>query len=153
MTSSAKVVGFMLSAGLFLTIQSVAQEKKMYSWTDANGVVHFSDVQPQGQSAREEKIPMDVGSGTPSRGSSVSPAGPSIAEQKRQEIASKADQAKTAKAANSAKCSAWKSEVEQLEPNRRVFYTNDQGETERMDDVARTDRVAELKSLIEQNCP
>jgi hypothetical protein len=49
-------------------------------------------------------------------------------------------------------CSAWEAELERLEPSRRVFYTNEEGETERMDDVARTDRVAELKSLIDRDC-
>ncbi len=152
MATSAKIMVFIILAGLFLAAHSVAQEKKMYRWTDENGVVHYSDVQPQGQSAQEQQIPMDRSPGTSNPDSAASIAAPSIAEQKRQDIADKADQAKAAKAANAAKCSAWKSEVQQLEPNRRVFYTNDQGETERMDDVARTDRVKELKSLIAQNC-
>ena len=42
--------------------------------------------------------------------------------------------------------------MDRLEPNRRVFFTNEQGETERMDDVARTNRVAELKAQIAKNC-
>jgi hypothetical protein len=33
-----------------------------------------------------------------------------------------------------------------------VFSTNEKGETERMDDVVRTDRVAELRDLIGNNC-
>jgi hypothetical protein len=49
-------------------------------------------------------------------------------------------------------CTAWQAEVDRLEPNRRVFYTNDEGETVRMDDVERTNRVANLKSQIAKNC-
>ena len=52
----------------------------------------------------------------------------------------------------SAQCAAWQAEVDRLEPNRRVFFTNEQGETERMDDVERTNKVAELKSQIARNC-
>lgn len=150
MGSSAKMVFFVLTAGLFLAAQANAQT--MYSWTDENGVVHFSDVQPQGQQAQEEQIPMDERAAAASPYASPVDTGPSVAEQKRQELASKSEQARAKQAKNSAQCSAWKSEVAQLEPNRRVFSTNDQGETERMDDVVRTDRVAELKKQIAQNC-
>jgi len=81
MTHSIRYVFIALLFGYFLIAQAEAQQQKMYSWTDENGVVHFSDVQPEGQQAQEQ-----------------------------------------------------------------------QGETERMDDVERTDRVAELKSQIAQNC-
>ena len=37
-------------------------------------------------------------------------------------------------------------------PTGAVFYTNEQGETERMDDVDRTDKVAQLKNQIAKNC-
>ncbi|MBT8047991.1 MAG: DUF4124 domain-containing protein [Xanthomonadales bacterium] len=135
----------------FVIAQAQAQDKKMYSWTDENGTVHFSDSRPEGQQATEQAIPA---SDQPASASPYSNAdtGPSMAEQKRQQIAQKHQDAKANQAINDAQCAAWKSEVERLEPNRRVFTTNDQGETERMDDVKRTDRVAELKGLIAKNC-
>ena len=51
-----------------------------------------------------------------------------------------------------AECAAWQAEVDRLEPNRRVFFTNEAGETERMDDVERVNRVAELKQQIATHC-
>jgi hypothetical protein len=33
-----------------------------------------------------------------------------------------------------------------------VFFTNEAGETERMDDVERTNQVAEARAFIEANC-
>ena len=77
---------------------------------------------------------------------------PSAAQQRREEIARNTEAAKAKQAARAAECAAWQTEVDRLEPNRRVFYTNEQGETERMDDVARTNRVAELKAQIARNC-
>ncbi|MFC1696042.1 DUF4124 domain-containing protein [Pseudomonadota bacterium] len=134
-----------------LAAQGEAQEKKMYSWTDENGTIHFSESKPAGQDVMEQTIP--AGDQQPSSNPyATTDTGPSAADQRRQEIAQKREQAQMNQAVNSAQCASWKAEVDRLEPNRRVFFTNEQGETERMDDVKRTDRVAELKSLMAKNC-
>ena len=130
-----------------------AQSQTMYSWTDENGVVHFSDTKPAGQAVEEQAIPAGpqthgVGSGTPPEES----AGSSVAQQRREEIAHNNDEARANQAMNSAQCASWQSEVDRLEPHRRVFFTNDKGEVERMDDVERANRVAELKQQIAANC-
>lgn len=145
-----RVSAVLLAAGLMTP--AMAQERKMYSWTDENGTVHFSETRPDGQDVSEQVIPRDAG---PQPGANpdanVDPT-PSYARKKREEIARKSEQARADKATKSAKCAAWQAEADRLEPNRRVFYTNEQGETERMDDVERTNRVAELKSHIAENC-
>ncbi len=79
-------------------------------------------------------------------------SGSSVAEQRREEIASNKQEARAKQAQNDAQCAAWQSEVDRLEPNRRVFFTNEQGETERMDDVQRVNQVAALKQKIAANC-
>jgi len=129
----------------------LAQDKKMYQWTDQDGVVHFSDVAPEGQAATARDMPMDA---TPATASPYQQpgSGPSAAQQRREDIARKSEQSKAMQAARESECAAWQAEVDRLEPNRRVYYTNEQGETERMDDVARTNRVAELKAQIARNC-
>ena len=139
--------GFLLAAG------TEAQETTMYTWTDENGVVHFSDIQPQGQQAREEAIPRNESPGSPDPYASQGESGPSYADQRRQQIAANTDAARQKQAVKSAQCASWQAELSRLEPNRRVFYTNEQGETERMDDVERANRVSELKAQIAQNCP
>jgi hypothetical protein len=135
-----------------LLTAATAQERKMYNWTDENGTVHFSETKPEGKEVREQAIPQDVGPQAGDNPYADVDSGPSYAEQKREEIARKSDQAQVDQAMKSAQCKAWQAEVDRLEPNRRVFYTNEQGETERMDDVERTNRVAELKSQISKNC-
>lgn len=141
-----------LSLYLCCSVSASAQDQKLYKWTDENGVVHFSDSRPEGQPVEEQNLP----SASESEGASPyaqDNTEPSIAQQKREEIARKKQEAKVDQAANDARCAAWQAEVDRLEPNRRVFFTNEKGETERMDDVERTDRVAELKDQIARNCP
>ena len=49
-------------------------------------------------------------------------------------------------------CEAWQVEVGRVEPGQRIFLANEAGETERMDDVERVNRVAELKQQIATHC-
>ena len=136
---------------LLLSFTTGAQDKKLYSWTDENGTVHFSDVQPEGQVVEERNIPQDAPPASDNPYHDVD-TGPSAAEQRHQNIAQKSEQAQIQQAMNSAQCPSWQAEVDRLEPNRRVYSTNEQGETVRMDDVERTNRVAELKAQIAKNC-
>ena len=98
------------------------------------------------RNVRDDAPPPESGS------SDTSESGPSAAQQRREDIQRKARESQDQEVRTRQQCQAWQAEVERLEPNRRVFYTNEEGETERMDDVERTDRVAELKSLIAENC-
>jgi hypothetical protein len=130
-----------------------AQAKEMYSWTDENGVVHFSDTRPAGQEVESQAIP----EGQALQGDSPYQQGdaanePSLGQQRREEITQKNQEARANQVVNEAQCAAWQAEVDRLEPNRRVFFTNEKGETERMDDVERTNKVAQLKSQIAKNC-
>ena len=124
---------------------------QVYTWTDEDGVVHFSDREPMGQDVQVEDLPDEAPPAGPSPYADTQ-SGPNAAQQRREDIETKARESQAQQVETDRNCQAWQAEVDRLEPNRRVFYTNEQGETERMDDVARTDRVAELKSLIAQNC-
>lgn len=135
------------------SVAGTARAKELYSWTDENGTVHFSDTKPVGQDFKTEKIPDD----TPAGQTDPAPLTADVdtvtpGQERRQEIAEQKRQARENQAARDAQCAAWRAEVQQLEPNRRVFMTNEDGETERMDDVARTDRVAQLKAQIARDC-
>jgi hypothetical protein len=155
MTYLSKRMFFALFLGLFLAAQAEAQEKTMYRWTDENGVVHFTDVRPQeqqGQQVQEQVIPTDEPPAAPSPYSQSATTEPTLGEQRRAEITQKHQEYEVNEAMTSAECAAWQAEVDRLEPNRRVFFTNEQGETERMDDVERANRVAELKAQIARNC-
>lgn len=137
---------------------ALAQDNTMYKWTDENGVVHFSDQAPPGQNVQAQQLPESPkpGSVSPLQAdeAAAAPAGqqPSVAQQRRDQIAAKSADARAQQDQTQAQCAVWRAELERLEPNRRVYYTNDEGETERMDDVVRTDRVAELHKAISENC-
>ncbi|NCF61830.1 MAG: DUF4124 domain-containing protein [Gammaproteobacteria bacterium] len=151
MIRQAIILTVILFVGLGAVATTKAQGQQMYSWTDENGVVHFSDTRPEGQQVSEQMIPNDPQPAADNPYQQVENQ-PSIAQQRRDEIAQKSQQAQVNQAVYSAQCSSWQAEVDRLEPNRRVFFTNEEGETERMDDVERTDRVAQLKNQIAKNC-
>jgi hypothetical protein len=133
-----------------------AQNQQMYTWTDENGVVHFSDQAPPGRDVQPQELPESPkpGSVSPAPPTAGEPAeaAPSVAQQRREEIARKAEENRARQEEARIQCANWRAELDRLEPNRRVFYTNEEGETERMDDVERTGRVAELHDLIDKNC-
>lgn len=153
MKNSPKSMVFVFLLGLVLFASLEAQERKMYSWTDEDGTVHYTDVKPDGQQYQEQAIPQDAQAPADDPyASTATQSGTSVAEQRRQDIAQKRQEQAATQAATEMECAAWQAEVERLEPNRRVFYTNDQGETVRMDDQVRVDRVAGLKAQIARKC-
>jgi hypothetical protein len=143
---TAVVLAALVSAG-----QADAQGKKMYRWTDEDGVVHYSDTPPDNREAEVSDLP-SAEAKTAASPYGQPADGPSVAERRREEIARSHDQAREEQARMQAQCEAWRAEVARLEPHRRVYFTNEEGETERMDDIERTNRVAELKAQIEQDC-
>jgi len=144
-----------LSAVFCLTVTGSAfgQNRQMYRWTDEDGVIHFTDTRPEGREVQVYDIPEPEQQAVRSAPVPAEPVDElSPAQQRREEIARRREEAQAAQAVNDAECAAKRAEVEQLEPHRRVFFTNEQGETERMDDVERTNRVAEARAFIEANC-
>lgn len=143
-------------AACFAVFSVAAQSKEMYQYTDENGTVVFTDQRPEGQEVDAQTIP----AGPPLQGddpyaaaaAAATQSGSSVAEQRREEITKNKQEARAKQAQNEVQCAAWQSEVDRLEPNRRVFFTNEQGETERMDDVERVNKVAALKQKIAANC-
>ena len=138
---------------LCISTAASAQSKQMYSWTDENGVVHFTDERP----ADQEVSVIDIPDSQPQ--TAVSPSQPadeanesSLAQQRRDEIAQRRQENREQAAVLEVECATKRAEVEALEPHRRVFFTNEEGETERMDDVERTEQVAEARAFIEANC-
>jgi len=138
---------------LCIATTASAQSKQMYSWTDENGVVHFTDERPAGQEVSVIDIPDSEPSAEASPAVPTDEANePSLAQQRRDEIATRRQENREQAAVLEAECAARRAEVERLEPHRRVFFTNEEGETERMDDVERTNQVAEARAFIEANC-
>lgn len=138
---------------LALLLSAPAWAQQMYKWTDENGVVHFSETPPAGQEAEASDIPEGA---QPMGQAEMSEPVPgdmhSAAQERRDELARNREQAQAEAAIRDAECAAKRAEVASLEPNRRVFYEDASGETVRMDDQVRVDRVAAAKKFIQENC-
>jgi len=166
---------FLLISGAHVAAGAAyAQGNEIYTWKDKNGVVHYSDTAPDNPDAKSMEAPEaylpgsagaypeeragDVPDADAPASDQVSPAGGaeneeiSYAEQKRREIARNREERRAAQAERDRKCAAAREQVAALEPHRRVFFTNDEGETERMDDEVRVGKVEEAKAEIARYC-
>ncbi len=151
-------------------ISSQAQQTA-YTWTDEAGVVHFSDRPLEGQQAQavqvsefqlsetsdsspapeeQEALPSD----TPVNviPAEQEPVPLTAAQARREEMAKDREERREAQAENELMCQKHSKRVEQIEPYRRVYYTNEQGESVRMDDDLRIELVDESKAYIAENC-
>lgn len=158
-SSSAKVL--LLIGALLAATSPLALAQEVYTWTDENGVVHFSDTRPAETPA--ETIQMDA---TPGGASYSEPAGEttappaategeaplSAAQQRRQKIAEDRQARREEQAATAAMCDRHRKRLEQMEPARRVYYTDENGEQVRMDDIQRVALVEESRNYLAENC-
>ena len=157
-----------LVTGLVST-HSLAGE--IYKWTDENGLVHFGDRPPQGQQAQsistpeaawpdgdetesapdtQEAAPADASMDTAT--DEEEPVPLTAAQARREKMASDRKERAEAQAELELMCQKHSKRLTQMEPARRVFYTNEEGESVRMDDDLRMELIAEDKSYINENC-
>jgi len=132
---------------------------EVYTWTDEDGVVHYSDLPSDSAEAREIDVPEVYRPGTVepvkpgSKGQSESEDSPlSAAQQRRERIAKEREERREAKAETEQMCARHRQRLEQMEPARRVFYTDESGESVRMDDDQRMELIKEDKDYIAKNC-
>jgi hypothetical protein len=144
---------------------SWAQE--VYTWTDQDGVTHFSDVPPETGNSQQMQIEQAYRPGSTSAypSADATPEGASdgideildespqtVADQRREQIAQAREKRREEEAIAAQLCPKYRQRLEQMEPARRVFYTNEQGEQVRMDDDERVAMIEEAKEYIAKNC-
>jgi len=76
----------------------------------------------------------------------------SIADAKREEIAKNRKERREKQAEMDRMCTQHRVRLASVEPNRRVFYTDESGENVRMDDDKRIALVEESKDFLAKNC-
>lgn len=153
-----------IAAITFLAVAAAAnaQGKKVYTWTDENGVVHFVDTPPENPNAVSIDAPEAYRPGTEGvyeqadAEAATEQADPesaeSYADQKRKDLAADRAKAQAAEEERKKVCAEATQKLAQLEPARRVYYTNSQGETERLNDAVRVEMIEEQQALVDQNC-
>ena len=153
------VPAFCLALSMSLCLGAAATE--IYTWTDEDGVVHFSSTEPM--STPFKTIEIDTSRGgvsysqpvaareTDAENSGEEPL-PTAAEQKRQEIAQARTQQQERQAEIARLCESHRQQLAEMEPARRVYYTNEEGQRVRMDDDERVALIEESNSFVAENC-
>jgi len=158
-------------AGLVCASNVAASATEVYTWTDENGVLHFSDSPPDDGDSKKISVEGAYRPGTTGAypdpaetGNSAEPAQStgesdgetedmqSLAQQKRDQLAEQREERREAQEENDRLCGRHSQRLTQMEPARRVFYTNEKGESVRMDDAERVGMVEESKAFLEKNC-
>lgn len=156
---------------LTLTFSNTVAAGDVYTWVDENGVIHFSDQQPKNSSANTMELQEVYKPGTSDAYSSLEtsetaetapgvedssedkPAPPlTRAEEIRLEMAEARERQREEQAVTDYWCDVHRKRLEEMEPARRVYYTNDQGERVRMDDDERVMLVDESNAYVSGNC-
>jgi len=160
------------TAGLFVSLALVfgtgLAASEVYTWTDESGTVHYSDTPRQDgemQALEVEEIyrpgsadaypaappaPPDAAAGTASPAAEDTPQ--SAAQKRRESLARERSERREAQAEIDRMCALHRQRLEQMEPARRVFYTDAQGESVRMDDDKRMALIDESKAYLAENC-
>ena len=133
---------------------------EVFTWTDQDGIVHFSDT-PLAD-AESQKIEVEgryPSSEAPAASAAVSSqtadreSPQSAAQRRREQIAEDREDRREAKVETDQLCAKHRQRLAQMEPGRRrVFYTNEMGESVRMDDDQRMGLIKEDKEFIAKNC-
>ena len=146
-----------------ISISAAATE--IYTWTDENGVVHFSGTKPM--STQTETIEIEEGRGGVSYSQPVAASDqasnqateteteePALtaAQQKRQNIAQARTDQQEEQANIAQLCDMHRQQLEEMEPARRVYYTNAEGQRVRMDDDERVALIKESNKYVAENC-
>ena len=140
---------------------------EVHTWTDENGIVHFSEAPSASGDSRLINIegvymPGTTGAYPAGENSQQAPAGAggeesedspqSVAQQRREQLAKDRDEKKKAKAEADRMCGLHRQRLEQMEPARRVMFVDEQGEQVRMDDDQRMGLIDESKEFLASNC-
>lgn len=155
----------LLGAILAITISNPLLATEVHTWTDEDGVVHFSDIKPGTTESRAIEIEDSSGQAGYSPTPPATPApiaeedaeddtGQTLtaAQQKRQDIADSREAQGEEQAEIEKMCARHSQFLEQMEPARRVYYQDENGQEVRMDDVQRVARIEESRNYLAENC-
>ena len=154
----ARITLVLVVAGTF---SSIVTATEVHKWVDENGVVHFSDTKPM--AVESETIEIRESGYSQTGSAAPAPRAPATqtadeepqmnaAQARREEMARKRQERKEAAAEAEYLCGRHSQRLEQMEPARRVYYTDESGQQVRMDDIQRIELVEESKAFLAENC-
>lgn len=158
-----------LAAALFAALPALAQ---IYSWTDKDGRVHFSDTPPpagevkviKGAAPRSPAPPAEPAQSSGADGSADAQQAsrpPTLAEREQAfrerraaeaEAQAKAEDESAREAERQRFCEQARNQLAALQSGQRVSRFNAAGEREYLDDAARSAEVARLQQQVAEHC-
>lgn len=153
-----KLAVILLSA---LTSGSLALAAEIYTWKDANGVTHYSDVKPESDKVKVLKAGTQrdlPGTAPPAAGTKpdASAADAEAAFKKRRaeaaEAQAKADKELRETLARKETCEASRNQLTALKNGERMARYNNAGEKEVLDDAAREAEIARVQRSVDSAC-
>ena len=160
---SSLASGLVLAAFVAWLSPAQGMAAEVYTWTDENGTIHFSDTLPQSAEAQTMVLQQDARPATANAVSPPAEAGEaanaepgetavSAAQQRRNKMAEDRTKRQQEQAWNDEMCGKHRKRLEQMEPARRVYYVDESGEEVRMDDDQRIELIDESKAFLSENC-
>ncbi len=158
-----------LAAGLAAVISCTAAATEIHTWTDEQGVTHFSDApRSEGESRTIEveeiyrpgtadayAAQAEPGAAAEAAAADSAPAAESaasVAQERRERLAQQRAEQRETQAELEKLCGLHRDRLERVEPARRVMYTDESGELVRLDDDQRLALVDESRSFLQENC-
>jgi hypothetical protein len=135
------------SALFALAIGNTSQAAQIFKWVDAQGVTHFDAQPPAGQAAQE----IHTAQPPPASAPATPPADVDGPAQQRAIDKQVKKQIATEEAQRKENCTKLRTNLAQLQNNPRV-REQVEGETKRLSEDERQDRISETQKAIEDFC-
>lgn len=144
-----------------LLLAGFARAGEIYSWKDANGRTHYSDVKPNSDTVKAIQTPRAVPAKNTSPGAqgdakAAEPDDPETAFRKRRtaaiEAEAKADKERQEAALAKENCDAMSAQLTALKSGERMARYNSAGEKEVIDDSTRASEIARLERNVAASC-
>ncbi|MEH3022214.1 MAG: DUF4124 domain-containing protein [Pseudomonas oryzihabitans] len=149
---------FLWLPALFLAGGLCAQAAQVYKWTDDKGVTHFSAQPPEGQKANEVDVKtapqINGGGSAPTYKMPHGGQQPSVSNDAQQQELDRRVKAQVREDQAKLKdqCDQARQNLAQLRNNPRILVQSGRGETRRLTEEERQQRLADTQLSIEQNC-
>ncbi|GGY79635.1 DUF4124 domain-containing protein [Marinobacter zhanjiangensis] len=141
-----------LLALIAMTAPALASAQSVYRWQDENGVVHFGDREPVGQSSERVSVKTGKSSGDadrPSAQEQVQALDESQAERERREKETAVEEARRKQ--REARCQAAQANLQAINSNARIRVTED-GEQRYLSPEEIAEKKQQFENIVEESC-
>lgn len=142
----------MLLALIALALPSLASAESVYRWKDENGVVHFGDREPMGQSSERVSVKTGRPSGDAERASpqeQVEALEENEADRQRREKETAVEEARRKQ--REARCQTAEANLQAINSNARIRVTED-GEQRYLSPEEIAEKKRQFEDIVAESC-